>query len=392
MSTTIARRRARDHRHDLRLLRQPDRAQAQQARRRHRDRQLRHREGQGHLPRRAHARRPGRHRRAGRVRRQRCRRPSPAGGDRGRRSTTRPARCGTGCSSRPLLTVPVVAMAMVPALQFDVLAVAVADPGRARSWCGAPGRSTAPPGPTCGTAPRPWTRSSRSARSRRSAGRSYALFWGTAGMPGMTHPFELTIERTDGAGNIYLEAAAGVTTFLLAGRYFEARSKRRAGAALRALLELGAKDVAVLRDGVETPDPDRRAARSATRSWSGPARRSPPTASSRAARSAVDASLLTGESVPVEVGPGDAVVGATRQRRRPAGRPRHPGRRRHPAGPDGPAGRGGPERQGPGAAAGRPDLRGLRAGRDRARRRHARVLARHRRRGRERRSPPRSRC
>ena len=83
----------------------------------------------------------------------------------------------------------------------------------------------------------------------------YALFWGTAGTPGMTHPFELTIERSDGAGNIYFEAAAGVTTFILAGRYFEARSKRRAGAALRALLELGAKDVAVLRDGVETRIP-----------------------------------------------------------------------------------------------------------------------------------------
>ena len=73
----------------------------------------------------------------------------------------------------------------------------------------------------------------------------YALFWGTAGMAGMTHPFELTIARTDGTGNIYLEAAAGVTTFILAGRFFEARSKRRAGAALRALLELGARDVAV---------------------------------------------------------------------------------------------------------------------------------------------------
>ena len=67
----------------------------------------------------------------------------------------------------------------------------------------------------------------------------YALFWGTAGTPGMTHPFELTVERTDGAGNIYLEAAAGVTTFILAGRYFEARSKRRAGAALRALAGAG---------------------------------------------------------------------------------------------------------------------------------------------------------
>src|SRR5690606_396186 len=76
----------------------------------------------------------------------------------------------------------------------------------------------------------------------------WALFFGTAGTPGMTHPFELTIERGDGAGNLYLEAAAGVTAFILAGRYFEARSKRRAGAALKALLELGAKDVTVLRE------------------------------------------------------------------------------------------------------------------------------------------------
>ena len=52
----------------------------------------------------------------------------------------------------------------------------------------------------------------------------YALFWGTAGTPGMTHPFELTVQRGDGAGNIYLEAAAGVTTFILAGRYFEVRA------------------------------------------------------------------------------------------------------------------------------------------------------------------------
>ena len=75
----------------------------------------------------------------------------------------------------------------------------------------------------------------------------------------MTHPFELTVERTDGAGNIYFEAAAGVTTFILAGRYFEARSKRRAGAALRALLELGAKDVAVLRERRGDAGPDRAA-------------------------------------------------------------------------------------------------------------------------------------
>ncbi len=68
----------------------------------------------------------------------------------------------------------------------------------------------------------------------------------------MTHPFELTIQRTDGSGNIYLEAAAGVTAFILAGRYFEARSKRQAGAALRALMELGAKDVE-LDDGRRIP-------------------------------------------------------------------------------------------------------------------------------------------
>ena len=77
----------------------------------------------------------------------------------------------------------------------------------------------------------------------------YALFFGTAGQPGMTHGFTLTVGASDGAGNIYLEVAAGVTMFVLAGRYFEKRSKRQAGAALRALLELGAKDVTVVRDG-----------------------------------------------------------------------------------------------------------------------------------------------
>ena len=112
----------------------------------------------------------------------------------------------------------------------------------------------------------------------------YALFLGTAGEPGMTHPFELTIARTDGSGNIYLEAAAGVTTFILAGRYFEARSKRRAGAALRALLELGAKEVSVLRDGAERRVPvDRAGGRRPLRACA-PARRSPPTARSSRAR------------------------------------------------------------------------------------------------------------
>ncbi|HKP06046.1 MAG TPA: cation transporter, partial [Microbacterium sp.] len=85
----------------------------------------------------------------------------------------------------------------------------------------------------------------------------YALFFGHAGMPGMTHTFEWSVTPSDGAGDIYLEVAAGVTTFVLAGRYFEQRAKRRAGAALRALLEIGAKDAAVLRPssaGVSGPD------------------------------------------------------------------------------------------------------------------------------------------
>ncbi|MGH3468328.1 MAG: copper-translocating P-type ATPase, partial [Thermocrispum sp.] len=138
----------------------------------------------------------------------------------------------------------------------------------------------------------------------------YALFFGTAGVPGMTHPFELTVNRTDGSANIYLEAAAGVTTFILAGRYFEARSKRRAGAALRALLEMGVKEVSVLRDGQErrigvdelavgdlfVVRPGERVATDGV---------------VEEGSSAVDASMLTGESVPVEVARGDTVVGAT---------------------------------------------------------------------------------
>ncbi len=138
----------------------------------------------------------------------------------------------------------------------------------------------------------------------------YALFWGTAGVPGMTHPFELTVQRTDGAGNIYLEAAAGITTLILLGRFFEARSKRKAGAALRALLELGAKEVAVLRDGVETQIPtdqlvvgDRFVVR--------PGEKIATDGVIETGSSAVEASMVTGESVPVEVAPGDAVIGAT---------------------------------------------------------------------------------
>ena len=138
----------------------------------------------------------------------------------------------------------------------------------------------------------------------------YALFLGDAGMPGMTMELTLRPDRGAGAGEIYLEVAAVVTVFLLAGRYFEARAKRRAGAALRALLELGAKEVTVLRDGREVLLPveqlgvgDLFVVR--------PGEKLATDGEVVEGTSAVDASMLTGESVPVEVGPGDAVVGAT---------------------------------------------------------------------------------
>ncbi|RTL67988.1 MAG: copper-translocating P-type ATPase [Pseudonocardiaceae bacterium] len=136
----------------------------------------------------------------------------------------------------------------------------------------------------------------------------YALVWGTAGIPGMVHPFTLTVSRGGGAGQIYLEVAAGVTVFVLAGRYAEARSKRAAGAALRALLEMGAKDVAVLRDGREERIPvaalavgDRFVVR--------PGEKIATDGTVDDGTSAVDASMLTGEPVPVDVAPGSAVVG-----------------------------------------------------------------------------------
>ena len=138
----------------------------------------------------------------------------------------------------------------------------------------------------------------------------YALFFGMAGHTGMTMTFAFTASPGSGAAEIYLEVAAAVTVFLLAGRYFEARAKRRSGAALRALLELGARDVAVLVNGHETRVPVS-ALQVGDLFVVRPGEKVASDGQVVDGNSAVDVSMLTGESVPVEVGPGDTVVGAT---------------------------------------------------------------------------------
>ncbi|MFD9026070.1 heavy metal translocating P-type ATPase [Streptomyces parvulus] len=208
-----------------------------------------------------------------------------------------------------LLAAPVVLLAMVPALQFDNwqwLSLTLAAP--VVVWGGLPFHRAA------------WTNVRHGAATMDTLvslgtlaafGWSlWALFFGDAGMPGMRHGFDLTVSRTDGASAIYLEAAAGVTVFLLLGRWLEARSKRRAGAALRALMELGAKDVAVLREGREVRIPVARLA-VGDRFVVRPGEKIATDGTVTEGASAVDASLLTGESVPADVGVGDAVTGAT---------------------------------------------------------------------------------
>jgi len=209
-----------------------------------------------------------------------------------------------------VLSLPVLLMSMIPALQFDNwqwLALMLATP--VVLWGGWPfhraawmnlrhGAATMDTLISIGTlAAWGWS--------------LVALFFLGAGDPGMRMPFDLVIEPGAAADHIYLEAAALVTTFILAGRYFEVRAKRRAGAALRALLELGAKEASVLGDdGAERRVPigelavgDRFVVR--------PGERIATDGVVEEGASAVDASLLTGESVPVEVGPGSEVAGAT---------------------------------------------------------------------------------
>jgi len=220
---------------------------------------------------------------------------------------TRPLR--TRFLTSLALTVPVLAMAMIPALQFrnwQWLSLTLAAP--VATWGAWPFHRAA------------WTNLRHAAATMDTLisvgvlaafGWSlWALFFGHAGDPGMKMSFSLNVARGSGTDEIYLEVAGAVTVFILGGRYFEARARRQSGAALKALLSLGAKDVAVLRGGAEVRVPieqlvvdDRFVVR--------PGEKIATDGVVEEGTSAVDASLLTGESLPVEVAPGDAVVGAT---------------------------------------------------------------------------------
>ncbi|MFB8037861.1 heavy metal translocating P-type ATPase [Streptomyces sp. NPDC056004] len=208
-----------------------------------------------------------------------------------------------------VLAAPVVLLAMVPALQFDnwqwlslTLAAPVvvwgALPFHRATWTNLRhGAATMDTLVSIGTlAAFGWS--------------LWALFLGDAGMTGMRHGFDFTVSRDGASSTIYLEVAAGVVTFILLGRYLEARSKRKAGSALRALMHLGARDVSVLRDGTEVRVPVARLA-VGDRFVVRPGEKIATDGTVVEGASAVDASMLTGESVPVEVGVGDPVTGAT---------------------------------------------------------------------------------
>ena len=206
------------------------------------------------------------------------------------------------------LTIPLVALAMVPAWQFDywqwvslVLAAPVV------VWGAWPFHRAAAVNLRHATATMDTLISLGVVAA--TAWSLYALFFGMAGEIGLRHGFEFISSGMAG-DSLYFEVAAAVTTFILAGRYFETRSKRRAGAALRALMDLGAKDVSVLRDGEEHRIPVKNL-QAGDVFVARPGEKIATDGVVTEGGSAVDTSMLTGESVPVEVGPGDAVTGAT---------------------------------------------------------------------------------
>ena len=211
--------------------------------------------------------------------------------------------------SSAVLAIPVIAMAMVPALQFSRwqwLSLLLTTP--VAVWGAFPFHRAAVRNLRHGAV----TMDTLVSMGVLAAflWSSYAMIFGSAGTPGLRHEFTLSVHRSAGDAQIYLEVAAGVTVFLLAGRYFEARAKRRAGAALRALLDIGARDVAVLQDGWETRVPveallvgDEFVVR--------PGEKIATDGQVMDGSSAIDASMLTGESAPIEASPGSAVTGGT---------------------------------------------------------------------------------
>ncbi|WP_329616174.1 heavy metal translocating P-type ATPase [Streptomyces brevispora] len=208
-----------------------------------------------------------------------------------------------------VLAAPVVLLAMIPAFQFDNwqwLSLTLAAP--VVVWGGLPFHRATWTNLRHGTATMDTL---VSVGTIAAFGWSlWALFLGNAGMPGMRHGFDFTVSRTEGSSTIYLEVAAGVITFILLGRYLEAKSKRKAGSALRALMHLGAKDVAVLRNGAEVRIPVARLT-VGDRFVVRPGEKVATDGTVVEGSSAVDASMLTGESVPVDVGVGGSVTGAT---------------------------------------------------------------------------------
>ena len=207
------------------------------------------------------------------------------------------------------LSVPVVAMAMLPALQFpgwQWLSLALATP--VVTWAAWPFHRSALVNLRHGATTMDTLVSLGTAAAYLWS--LYALVFGTAGRIGMRHGFDLIGSHHDGAGAIYLEAASGIVTFILLGRYLEARSRREAGSAIAELLDLGAKEATVLRDGVEIPvgaDQVQVGDLIVVR----PGERVAADGVVIEGLSAIDASLVTGESVPVDVEPGSAVVGGT---------------------------------------------------------------------------------
>jgi Cu+-exporting ATPase len=204
------------------------------------------------------------------------------------------------------LAIPVVVLAMVPAVQFrdwQWLSLALASP--VAVWGAWPFHRAALVNARHGTATMDTLISVGVAAAYLWS--VYALFFGTAGQPGMRMSFAW-LASGSGSGATYLEVASGVTALVLLGRYLEARAKRRSGAALRALLSLGAKDVAVLRNGAEVRVPAEELA-AGEEFVVRPGEKIAADGIVVSGSSAVDTSMLTGEPVPAEVGPGDAVTG-----------------------------------------------------------------------------------